>query len=189
MKYFRKLEGERLFLSPISMDDLEQYTAWMNDLSMTINLGNASAPISLASEKEYLEKLAREGHNYAIILKSSEMLIGNCSLFNINPVNRTAEVGIFIGDEKHRGQGYGTEALELLLVYGFKILNLNNIMLKVFSFNQRAIKSYEKAGFRVFGRRSQAYFVNGKYYDEVMMEALAQDFSSNLLDDVLPEKP
>lgn len=188
MKYFRKLEGERLFLSPISMDDLEQYTAWMNDLSTTVQLGNASTHVSLASEKEYLEKLIREGHNYAIILKSSEMLIGNCSLFNINPVHRTAEVGIFIGDEKHRGQGYGAEALELLLAYGFKILNLNNIMLKVFAFNQRAIRSYEKVGFRIFGRRSQAYYLNGKYYDVIMMEALAQDFKSSLLDDVMPRE-
>jgi len=188
MKYFRKLEGERLFLSPISMDDLEQYTAWMNDLSTTIQLGNASAHVSLAGEKEYLEKHIKEGHNYAIILKSSEVLIGNCSLFDINPVHRTAEVGIFIGDEKHRGQGYGAEALELLLAYGFKILNLNNIMLKVFAFNQRAIRSYEKVGFRIFGRRSQAYYLNGKYYDVIMMEALAQDFTSSLLDDVMPRE-
>lgn len=187
MKYFRKMEGERLYLSPINMDDLEQYTAWMNDLYTTVRLGQASNAYSLISEKEILQKFIGEGHNYAIILKSNEMLIGNCSLFNINPIHRTAEVGIFIGDEKYRGQGYGAEALELLLAYGFKILNLNNIMLKVFSFNQRAIKSYEKVGFRIFGRRSQAYYVNGRYYDVIMMEALAQDFKSPLLDDVLPE--
>ncbi|HOQ75070.1 MAG TPA: GNAT family protein [Thermoclostridium sp.] len=186
MRYFSKLVGENILLSPINIDDLEQYTAWLNDLSITINLGNASTPISLASEKEFLEKLTREGHNYAIVLKENETLIGNCSLFNINPIHRTAETGIFIGDEKHRGKGYGTEAMMLLLAYGFKVLNLNNIMLKVFSFNQRAIKSYEKAGFRVIGRRSQAYQVNGKHYDEVFMEILAQDFRSTLLDDVLP---
>ncbi|NLW02501.1 MAG: GNAT family N-acetyltransferase [Clostridiaceae bacterium] len=189
MKYFSKIEGERVFLSPISMDDLEQYTVWMNDLSMTMNLGQAQAAISLAAEKEFLDKLIKEGHNYAIVLKTNETLIGNCSLFNINHIHRTAETGIFIGDEKYRGKGYGTEAMLLLLAYGFKILNLNNVMLKVFSFNQRAIRSYEKAGFRVFGRRSQAYCVNGKYYDEVFMEALARDFSTTLLDDVLPEKP
>jgi len=189
MRYFRKLEGERVFLSPINMDDLEQYTAWINDLSMTINLGNASTPISLASEKEFLEKLVREGHNYAIVLKDDETLIGNCSLFNINHIQRTAEAGIFIGDKKYRGKGYGTEAMQLLLAYGFKVLNLNNIMLKVYSFNKQAIRSYEKAGFRVFGRRSQSYFVNGHYYDEIYMEILARDFKSTLLDDVMPEKP
>ena len=104
MKYFSKIEGERVFLSPISMDDLEQYTVWMNDLSMTMNLGQAQAAISLAAEKEFLDKLIKEGHNYAIVLKTNETLIGNCSLFNINHIHRTAETGIFIGDEKYRGR-------------------------------------------------------------------------------------
>lgn len=67
---------------------------------------------------------------------------------DISYKNRIGTVGIFIGDENNRSNGYGTEALKLLLDYGFNYLNLNNIMLAVKSFNERAIKCYEKVGFK-----------------------------------------
>ena len=72
---------------------------------------------------------------------------------NINYQNRIGTVGIFIGDESNRNNGYGAETLKLLLDYGFNYLNLNNIMLTVKSFNERAIKCYEKVGFKEFVRR------------------------------------
>lgn len=100
---------------------------------------------------------------------------------SINYKNRTGEVGIFIGDESNRNNGYGTEVLRLLLDYGFNYLNLNNIMLKVKSFNKRAIKCYEKVGFKEFGRRRESYFLNGKYYDDVHMDILASEFRGNYI--------
>ncbi|MCX7774337.1 MAG: GNAT family N-acetyltransferase [Clostridia bacterium] len=186
MKYFRKLENKHIYLSPMNPEDSELYTRWMNDLSMTINLGQAVGNFSLGKEREFVEAMAKEGHNYAIVLKESDELIGNCSLMGINHISRTAEVGLFIGDEAHKGKGYGVEALEVILAYGFKVLNLNNIMLRVFAYNERAIKAYEKVGFRPFGRRAQSIYVNGRYHDEVYMEILAGDFESPLLNDVLP---
>lgn len=187
MKYFKKLEGRNVFLSPINPEDLEVYTKWMNDISICINLGNASTNYSLQRENEMLEKLSKDDHNFAMVLKEGVKLIGNCSLFSINQIHRSAELGLFIGEEEYRGKGYGSEAVELLLCYGFKILNLNNIMLKVFSFNTRAIKAYEKVGFRVFGKRTGCYYVNDRYYDELYMEILSKDFKSDLLDEKLPE--
>ncbi len=112
--------------------------------------------------------------------------MGNCSLFSINHIHRTADLGLFIGEEKYRNKGIGTEVVQLLLAYGFKVLNLNNIMLKVFEFNKGAMKAYQKAGFQVFGRRRQAYYINGKYYDEVFMEVLAEDFISEYLNEKMP---
>ena len=85
------------------------------------------------------------------------------------------EVGLFIGEEENRSKGYGTEALSLHVEYGFNYLNLKNIMLKVFSFNKRAIKSYEKIGFKVFGKRTEDYYLNGKWYDEYFMEILRKE--------------
>lgn len=185
-KYFKKFEGKNLFLSPVNTEDYITYTSWMNDLKVTVGLGNTTMNVSTLSEKEFIEKLAKDGHNFAIVHKQPENLIGNCSIFNINNMHGTAEVGLFIGDEQYRSKGYGQEALELLLCYGFKILNLNNIMLRVFSFNEMAIKSYKNAGFKEFGRRTHAFKINGKRFDEVYMEIMAQSFNSECLSDRLP---
>jgi RimJ/RimL family protein N-acetyltransferase len=187
MRYFNKLEGDKIYLSPVNVDDAEIYTKWVNDLSTSSLLGTSSTVYSLLAEKEILEGLAKYGHNFAIILKDEDKLLGNCSLFDVKQIHRTCELGIFIGEEEYRSKGYGSEAVELLLCYGFKILNLNNIMLRVFSFNLRGIKAYERIGFKEFGRRTNAYYINGKYYDEVFMEVLAKDFQSEYLDEKLPK--
>lgn len=188
MKYFKKIEGPNLYLSPIDPDDAEMYTKWINDLSMSIKIGSAATEAySLSREKSFLENMAREGNNYAIISKKTDELLGNCSLFSINHIHRTAELGIFLGDHSNRNKGYGTEAIQLLCEYGFKVMNLNNIMLRLFDFNHSARKCYEKAGFQLFGRRSKCYFVNGHYYDELYMELLSNELNSNYLDDILPK--
>lgn len=188
MKYFKKIIGERLYLSPVNPEDAETYTKWVNDLSMSVNLGQAVNVYSLQREKSFLESMANEGHNYAIVLKNNDELIGNCSLFSINQIFRTAEIGLFIGEESKRNNGYGVEAMQLLLEYGFKILNLNNIMLRVFEFNKRAVKCYEKVGFNVFGTRTMSCCVDGVYYDEIYMEILAKDFKSEYLSKSLPRR-
>lgn len=138
MKYFRKIEGPRIYLSPVNADDVETYTKWINNMPLSLGLGSASQSYSLLREKNVLENLAKENHNYAIVLQETDELLGNCSLFAINDVHRTAELGIFIGEETARKKGYGTEAIQLLTEYGFKILNLNNIMLKLYEFNHPA---------------------------------------------------
>ncbi|MDU4695304.1 MULTISPECIES: GNAT family N-acetyltransferase [Paenibacillus] len=188
MKYFKKLVGSRLYLSPVNPEDAETYAHWINDLSVSVRLGTSREVIGLQREQKFLEDLAKEGQNYAIVQLDGDQLLGNCSLFAIDHVRRVAEVGIFLGDEGQRGQGYGTEALQLICEYGFKILNLNNIMLRVFEFNQPAIRCYEKAGFRVFGRRSRSYYVNNDYFDEIYMELLRDDCQTSYLDAKLPRR-
>ncbi|MGG6310406.1 GNAT family N-acetyltransferase [Paenibacillus macerans] len=188
MKYFKKLEGPRLYLSPVNPEDVETYTRWINDLSVSLRLGASREVFGLPREQSLLDDMAKEGQNFAIVLHNQDQLIGNCSLFAIDHIRRVAEVGIFVGDDEQRGQGYGTEALQLICEYGFKILNLNNIMLRVFEFNQPAIRCYEKAGFRVFGRRTQSYYVNDIYYDEIYMEMLRNDLATKYLDAKLPNR-
>ena len=187
MKYYKKIVGERVYLSPIDPDDFETYTKWLNDISITKNMGAHRLMISALSEKEKLIEMSKAGNNYAIIKKENDVLIGNCSLMNIDYINKTAEFGIFIGEEENRNIGLGTESAKLLLEFGFRILNLNNIMLRVFSFNAGAIKAYIKAGLKEFGRRTGSQILNGKYYDEIYMEALANEFESDYLLSVLPE--
>ena len=176
MRYFKKIVGSKVYLSPINIDDYEKYTQWLNDLEIAINLSSAHRIFSKEKEKEFLERLNKEGYNFAIVDKSKDELLGNCGLLNVDLVHGTAELGIFIGDRNYWDGGYGTEAVKLLLDYGFNLLNLNNIFLKVHSFNQRAIQCYKKCGFKEIGKRRQAYIIGGKKYDDIYMDIIADDF-------------
>lgn len=177
MKYFKKIIGERIYLSPVNEEDIEMYTKWMNDFSVTDGLGTSDKIISLCSETEYIKNINKRGeYQFAIVGKNNDKLMGNGGFSSINNIRQTAEVGLFIGDEENRNKGIGTEALKLIVKYGFEYLNLNNIMLKVYSFNELAIKCYEKVGFKEFGRRHQAIPIKNKWYDEIYMEILKSDY-------------
>lgn len=180
MKYFPKIPGERVFLSPISLEDGEPYTRWLNDLSVTRFLTLASAQVTLHGEKETLARLSKE-HNYAIVAREGEELLGNCGLMDLDEVDRTAEVGIFIGEASRRGKGYGTEALSLLCDYAFNVLGLQNLMLRAMAYNERGLASYRKIGFREIGRRRQSHFYAGAFHDTVFMDILAADFGPSRL--------
>lgn len=173
-KYFPKIIGDAVYLSPMSLDDLEQYTRWMNDLEMTKYLGAAATTISLEKEREALEMLAKGEHNFAIVLKGEDRLLGNISLMKVNHLYQTAEVGLFIGNKEDRGKGYGSEALRLIVDFGFKYLNLKNIMLKVNAENKAAIAAYKKCGLNEFGRRTRSVYVDGKWCDDIYMEVLRE---------------
>jgi len=175
MRYFKKITGERIYLSPMNKDDVEIYTKWMNDAEVSVNLGEYTKMVTLNSEQKNLESMTSDGKNFAIIL-NDDTLIGNISLFEIDNISRKATVGLFIGEKENRGKGYGTEALRLILNYGFKMLNLHNIMLLVHSDNEQGIACYKKAGFREFGRQREAKFKNGHYFDVVYMDILHTEF-------------
>jgi len=175
LNYFKKIVGERIYLSPINIDDYEEYTKWINDLDISINLGNAHQIYSLQKEKEYLKEVSK--NNFAIITEAEDQLIGNCGLMNVDSVHQQAELGIFIGEKDYWDKGLGAEAVKLLLNYGFNLLNLHNILLKVFSYNERAIKCYKKVGFKEIGRRRESREIASQKYDEVYMDILSSEFS------------
>jgi RimJ/RimL family protein N-acetyltransferase len=177
MKYFKKLVGENIYLSPVNPDDAEIYTKWLNDPEVTDWLGGTERILSLPAERKFLEKTADEGgYIFAIVRLEDDALLGSCGIRDIIHTNRRATVGIFIGEAENRSRGYGTEALKLLLGYGFNTLNLHNIMLGVHADNARAIHCYKKIGFREYGRRRECIFKNGGYVDSLYMDILENEY-------------
>ena len=87
-------------------------------------------------------------------------------------------LGIVIGEKTYWNKGYGQEAITLLLDYGFTLLNLNSIMLGTFAFNERAINCYKCVGFKEIGRRRQARIIGESKYDGILMDILAEEFTS-----------
>ena len=174
MKYFKKMVGKRIYLSPMNVEDAETYVKWLNDLSVTDGVGSSYRITSIESEKEWIINNSNQ-YQFAIVSLEDDKLIGNCGIQGIDQIRQCAEVGLFIGDEENRNKGYGEEVLNLLLDYSFNYLNLNNIMLKVFSFNERAINCYKKVGFNEIGRRRQSYYIKGRFCDEVYMDILKEE--------------
>jgi RimJ/RimL family protein N-acetyltransferase len=173
--YFKKLIGKKCYLSPIDVNDAEKYTEWLNDTEVLINLQLYSSVISLENEKQLLSNLSKE-HCYSIVDMETDKLIGNCGFHEIDHINQTAEIGIFIGDKNYWNKEYGTEALSLLIDYGFRALNFHSIMLRVYEFNKRAIKSYEKIGFKQIGKRREALCRNLEKHNILYMDILSKEF-------------
>ncbi|MCK4433383.1 MAG: GNAT family N-acetyltransferase [Methanomicrobia archaeon] len=180
MTYYKKLVGEKCYLSPCRLEDAEKWTEWFNDLEVTIPLGDeAYTPLSLDKQKEMISDIIKEqSHIFNIIELETDTLIGRCLLFGIDHVNRKAMLGIVIGEKAYWDKGYGQEATKLLLDYGFNLLNLNSIMLGTFSFNKRALICYKKVGFKEIGRGREARIIGGKKFDIIFMDILAEEFES-----------
>jgi RimJ/RimL family protein N-acetyltransferase len=179
MKYFKKIEGDRIYLSPLNLEDMELFTKWMNDSKVTDGSHATSKIVNFENEKDWLLNNLKSGNQtYGIILKENDSLIGSCGISNINHIDRTGTIGIMIGEEEQRNKGYGRETIKLIINYGFNILNLHNIDLSVFSFNKQAINCYKKVGFKEYGRRHECYYLNGTYYDEIFMEILETDYKN-----------
>ena len=176
MKYFKRITGERLYLSPMNPDDAEIYTKWVNDPEVANFMLFRTMLISLGSERKALEKMADGEYNFSIVRIEDDALIGSVGLEGINEVSRRASLGILIGEAENRSRGYGAEAIRLLLDYDFNTLNLHNIELTLNSDNDRALACYKKVGFKEYGRRREGLFKNGKYMDYICMDILDREF-------------
>jgi RimJ/RimL family protein N-acetyltransferase len=180
MTTYKKLVGDKCYLSPCRVEDAEKWAEWFNDLAVTLPLGDeAYTPSTPDSERESINGIIKsKAHIFNIVDLETDMPIGRCLFFNVDHVNRSAMFGIFIGEKAYWGKGYGHEATKLLLDYGFNLLNLNSIMLGVMSFNERALRSYQRVGFKEIGRRRQARIVGEQKFDVIFMDILAEEFES-----------
>lgn len=176
MKYFKKLVGERIYLSPRNSEDVEIFTEWLNDFETTDYTGRSGQLLTIEGEREDIQKNLNPEATFVIVTLEENRMIGIVGLEEIDSINRTATLGIFIGDKQYRNQGYGTEAIQLILDYGFNYLNLQNIKLDLMEFNERGLACYKKCGFKEYGRRRKCKYINGKYYDSIEMDVLKEEF-------------
>jgi RimJ/RimL family protein N-acetyltransferase len=126
-------------------------------------------------EKEQ-EKQKDTIHSFAIRTLADDRVIGEVGLGGIRWIHGDAFVGIGLGDRDDWNKGYGTDAMRLILRYAFLELNLHRVTLSVFEYNPRAIRSYEKAGFKEEGRLREAVRREGRYWDEVFMGVLRPEW-------------
>ena len=174
--------GKKIYLRPIDADDIDQFVTWLNDEEVRQYLSIA-IPFYNIREREYVDNLYKDDSNIGlgIVIKENNKHIGNVGLHKISSIDRNAELTIFIGDKDSWSKGYGTEAIKLMVDYGFNQLNLHRIHLGVFDFNKRAERSYEKAGFKKEGTYREHIFKNGKYCDLHVMGILRSEWENNVV--------
>ncbi len=172
--------GEKIALGPIQKSMLSTITRWENDFAVSIMSGGALRPI----HQEHTDARYEQEHKaeqrqhiaFAIYERSNLRFIGTAALRHLSSVRRTAEYGISIGEKDCWGRGYGTEATLLVLDYAFTVLGLHTILLSTYAYNERAIRSYTRAGFRVVGHWREAARLGDQVYDIVYMDCLSTEF-------------
>jgi diamine N-acetyltransferase len=171
--------GERVALGPLRRELAGQLCGWFNDFRSARTQGDQPWPIAQERVEQWYERRSASGSDsvwFTIYARESGEPVGITWLGEIDYRHRTAGFGISIGAETARGQGYGTETTRLMLDYAFTALGLHNVMLEVYSNNLAGLRAYEKAGFRICGRRHECYRLGPHLYDEIHMECLATWF-------------
>lgn len=173
--YQKFLEGERIYLREVRPADVnENYYRWMNDPEVTQYLESRFYPNALESIQSYVaSKLGdTESVLFAIVLKTDDRHIGNIKIGPINWFHRLADIGLMIGEKDCWGKGYATDAIALVVQYGFKTLNLHKLTASCYDVNQGSAKAFLKAGFFEEGTRKKHSYCAGEYVDMILLGIL-----------------
>ncbi len=170
------VNAPRVVLSALTRDDSSTLFRWINDRAEVL-LGSAYHPVHELQHDEWFHGVQQQANLviFGIRLADTQELIGSCQLRSIDWIHRTADLQIRIGDSRHRGHGYGTEAVRQLLHFAFHDLNLRRVSLQVFAANAVAVRVYEKAGFVREALLREAAYIDGRYVDVIVMGALRHD--------------
>jgi len=171
------LTGDRVALGPLRSDLVPLYERWQNDFEVGYTTVGLRVMTAEAAAEWYRVHCGPGHATFTIYELRGLRPIGTTGLFDINHQHRRAEFGLRIGEKDCWGKGYGTEVTRLVLGYGFGALSLHHIFLRVVAYNRRGLRAYERAGFRVIGRRRQAHWLGGQAHDIVFMDCLASEFS------------
>ena len=174
------IRGEKVYLRPLERDDLDVGMRAINDREIS-DLVGFDMPFSKAMSEKWFEDEVMKRHGereffFAICELGSGDLIGQCGFHNYAPGVR-AEVGIFLLPE-FTGRGFGTDAMNALVDYGFGELGLERIGLHVSPGNDRAIRSYEKSGFTHEGRLRSFRRRRGEIVDDLVMSIVRKDWQA-----------
>ena len=174
MERLPRITGQRVVLRPITDEDTDRIVAWRNTPSVVQNF-IFRPKFTAEMHRNWLATKVATGQvvQYIIEEKATGRPVGSVYYRDVDPLNHSAEYGIFIGEPDARGKGYGTETARLFTAFGFAHLGLHRISLRLLADNLPARRSYEKAGFVPEGIFRDMVLLDGQYRDIVFMAKLA----------------
>jgi len=174
----QQIVGKLVALRRPQPDDLPAVVRWYRDPEIARLTRYQTRPMSQVEIEHFfqLRMLSADALAYSIVELPRWRQIGFTTFSSLDPDNGSVLFHITIGERDAWGRGLGTEATSLMLGHAFERLALHRVGLTVFSYNVRAIRAYEKAGFRIEGRLRDAIMRDGRYFDEVQMGVLATEW-------------
>lgn len=174
------LKGKTIYLRALEPNDLEFVYAMENDQTIW-EVSNTQTPYSRFLVKQYLENAHQDIYEakqlrLAICQNQDFPAVGLIDLFEFDPKNNKAGVGIVIQSDENRSQGMGSEALELLIRYAFYDLNLHQLYANIGVENTASIALFTKFGFEKTGVKKDWILVNGTYKDEAVFQLINHKF-------------
>lgn len=172
------LIGNEVCLRALRDDDLHRRIVWMNDCETSMLFTGTTPFMEYNIDNAINWRNNAESDPNVIIWAIDTILgthIGDISLHSIDTHTNTAKLAVLIGDKNYWNKGYGTDAIKLVLSYSFDILKLHSIKLKVFEYNARAIRCYEKCGFKAADTLSYNTFASNRP-NEIIMTITKNDY-------------
>ena len=175
------MSAAKVYLRPITSEDTDRIVTWRNRDFVRKNF-IYQKPFTREGHEAWLKEQVEPGHVAQFIIcvmtvtdhlretEGHEEAIGSVYLRDIDREKGEAEYGVFIGEEKALGQGYGTQAAKLMLDYGFGKLGLKKIFLRLLEDNGKALRSYEKAGFQMINNRRETVSLEQGVREVLFME-------------------
>ncbi|MBY6037612.1 GNAT family N-acetyltransferase [Fictibacillus nanhaiensis] len=168
-------------LRDLMLEDADDRYEWCLDEEVTkhLNMPEEYPPFTRDETKKWIEQCIHKtnGYEQKAILSEDGHHIGWVDLKQIDKLNKHAELGIAIGNKAYWGKGYGMAAMHKMLRFGFEQLDLNKIWLRVEVDNQKAIKSYKRAGYVEEGVLRQDRLRKGRFIDRLRMSILREDYT------------
>ncbi len=176
---YHGLRGRLVCLKVIEAQDIEQLYEWKNEYELATLIKAYPLPLTRHEIDEWVKKNQSDKNQVflGVFLLKGLALVGVARLKYIDRISANTELGIYIGDKDHRGKGLGKEALNLILAYAFRDLNLHKVYLKVLESNTKAIRLYEGCGFSKEGTLREQFWSQGRYENIVSMGILRDEFN------------
>jgi diamine N-acetyltransferase len=176
------LRGQKVALGPLRRDLIPCYTHWINEFEGQFTFSTAE-PVTQDQRTDSYERWSRdrETSSFTIYEAASLRPVGLTGIWINDRFAHSGFIFIYIGPKEYRGRGYGGEAMALVMDYGFHALSLHSIETTVVASNLAGVRAYQRAGFRVIGRRREAVRVGSRVEDFLYMHCLAHEFHSPAL--------
>lgn len=174
----KRLEGENIELRRHVRENYPLYASWYGDPEIWHLTSWTSAPISRSAVERLFDEREKSvtDDSFAVHAKGLREPIGVISLMNVSEANASADLSVILGPPEDRDRGYGADAISTILDYAFGELDLHRVGLSVFVFNEPAIATYEKLGFRKEGRYREAVKRDGTFRDAILMSLLSHEW-------------
>jgi len=169
------LNGAKIYLRPFEVKDItSDYINWLNDEEVNRYLESRFTVQTKESVTAYVKSFENNKNKmlFGIFDSQNHLHIGNISFSEINWSHLYGVIGLAIGRKEYWGKGFGREALQLIVDYGFNELKLHRLEAGAYSDNKNSIRIFEKLGFKIDGIQKEKYLLEKKRKDGVLLSKI-----------------